>query len=391
MGSLFSGKEGSRRKGLAPALTSARSIPLTSHYPHFLDDTKLLKRYRGSTHHGSFPPQVGAWKKDKVVTLLGDEDGHLLDEEVGPSPVEEYEPDQPTFTGRISIYCTAAAYDIKGLQTHLETRGYRCQTYPEVLHSRYVLRSGVSTGDIMFFEYGVVVFWDPSNAQENSILQDTLKQFEQNALVASKVEEDTFQFRYLPYSKPYIQNDVITMSPNIRDASLLKLSISFALSQSVKLSVLEERVLRMAALTKPLPLALAREGKVKVSDTDVAKLMGRVYIEQSQLNLLGSVLDTPDFFWEQNIPDAMQAIYDRVWDYLEMENRVAVINARLDVLHEMLDMLRLQQNALHGDKMEIIIIALIVVDVFILLFQLAATLGWVGRGLVPHLGLPLLD
>ena len=48
------------------------------------------------------------------------------------------------------------------------------------------------------------------------------------------------------------------------------------------------------------------------SDTDVAKLMGRVYIEQSQLNLLGSVLDTPDFFWEQNIPDAMQAIYDRV-------------------------------------------------------------------------------
>jgi hypothetical protein len=31
------------------------------------------------------------------------------------------------------------------------------------------------------------------------------------------------------------------------------------------------------------------------------------------------------------------------------------------VLAQMLDMLRLQQNALHGDKMEIIIIALIVV------------------------------
>jgi uncharacterized Rmd1/YagE family protein len=54
------------------------------------------------------------------------------------------------------------------------------------------------------------------------------------------------------------------MSPNIRDAALLRLSISFALSQSVKLSVLEERVLRMAAMTKPLPLALAREGKVKI-------------------------------------------------------------------------------------------------------------------------------
>lgn len=34
--------------------------------------------------------------------------------------------------------------------------------------------------------------------------------------------------------------------------------------QSVKLSVLEDRVLRMAALTKQLPTMLAREGKVKI-------------------------------------------------------------------------------------------------------------------------------
>ena len=60
--------------------------------------------------------------------------------------------------------CTSAS----GIDPSL---AHRCQTYPEVLHSRYVLRSGVSTGDIMFFEYGVVVFWDLSNAQENSILQ----------------------------------------------------------------------------------------------------------------------------------------------------------------------------------------------------------------------------
>ena len=173
MGSLFPGKEGSRRKALAPALTSARSIPLTSQYPHFLDDTKLLKRYRGSTHHGSFPPQVsacslqpkclgaapvcvpgraamlpvscsscllkvswqgregignsemgtlqvGAWKKDKVVTLLGDEHGHLLDEEAGPSPVEEYEPDQPTFTGQCAKHagvCTGRMHVKVGLGT----------------------------------------------------------------------------------------------------------------------------------------------------------------------------------------------------------------------------------------------------------------------------------
>ena len=131
-----------------------------------------------------------------------------------------------------------------------------------------------------------------------------------------------------------LQNDVITIAPNLKDAVTLKMAISFALSQvgaarwgaaraarhsmrtrhslatragagqgvgalgrsaramqlgnaaasrhscvplssnrcvpprraaqSVKLSVLEDRVLRMAALTKQLPNALAREGKVKI-------------------------------------------------------------------------------------------------------------------------------
>ena len=49
-----------------------------------------------------------------------------------------------------------------------------------------------------------------------------------------------------------------------------------------------------------------------ISDRDVAKLMGRVFIEQAGLNLLGSVLDTPDFFWEAGVGDQIQAIYERV-------------------------------------------------------------------------------
>ena len=116
------------------------------------------------------------------------------------------------------------------------------------------------------------------------------------------------------------------MSPNLRDAHLTKISISFALSQSTKLSALEERVSRIVGMTRSLPRALAAEGKVQVSDTDIAKLLGRVFIEQTQLNLLGSVLDTPEFFWQA--PDSMQSVYDKVWEYLEMADRIEVINTR---------------------------------------------------------------
>jgi hypothetical protein len=41
-----------------------------------------------------------------------------------------------------------------------------------------------------------------------------------------------------------------------------------------------------------------------------------------------------------------------VFDYLEMEDRIAVLNARLAILHELLDMLRIQGQAQHSDFLE---------------------------------------
>lgn len=51
----------------------------------------------------------------------------------------------------------------------------------------------------------------------------------------------------------------------------------------------------LACFSDPLPVCLANGflPRLTLQDKDVAKLMGRVFIEQAALNLLGSVLDTP--------------------------------------------------------------------------------------------------
>lgn len=160
--------------------------------------------------------------------------------------------EHPTTTGRIAIYCTASSYDTKGLREHLVAGGYACEEHPEVMHSRYVRRDGQATGDCLFFEYGVAVFWDLSPRQEQSLLQvraraglgredglpaergdgaegrprlwrlprgdlrasrrtlrslnlQVLRQFEEGPLTLARVESDTFAFKYLQYSKPFIQ------------------------------------------------------------------------------------------------------------------------------------------------------------------------------------------
>jgi uncharacterized Rmd1/YagE family protein len=103
---------------------------------------------------------------------------------------------------------------------------------------------------------------------------------------------------------------VVTLAPNQKDASLTKLSISFALSQSTKLAVLEDRAGRLAEVTSNLPRALAAEGRVEIGDRDIVKLQGRVFLEQRELGILGTVLETPELLWKA--PDAMVAVYEKV-------------------------------------------------------------------------------
>ena len=48
-----------------------------------------------------------------------------------------------------------------------------------------------------------------------------------------------------------------------------------------------------------------------------------------QVNLLSTVLDTPEFFW--SAPDSMQTLYKRVCEYMELDDRVEVLNNRFSV------------------------------------------------------------
>lgn len=165
-------------------------------------------------------------------------------------------------------------------------------------------------------------------------------------LDAAEIEIDEFLFVWSANEKPHIQNDTFTINYRYANDHLVKLSVSHALAQSTKLSVYEYRVVAIVDETKDLPEVLALTGKVVLTRKAVAQLMGQVFLQKSAVNLLSSVLDTPDFFWESDVPDSLQHLYEGCCSYLEYENRVEVLNQRFGVLQEMLDMLR---DHLHAD------------------------------------------
>lgn len=85
----------------------------------------------------------------------------------------------------------------------------------------------------------------------------------------------------------------------------------------------------MPACTDPLTPAPPAAGKVIISRKAIAQLIGRVFIQKAAVNLLSTVLDTPEFFW--SAPDSLQTLYKKVCEYMELESRVEVLNNRFQV------------------------------------------------------------
>ena len=51
--------------------------------------------------------------------------------------------------------------------------------------------------------------------------------------------------------------------------------------------------------TAHLPENLATTGKVSITSKQIARLIGQVFLQRSAVNLLSSVMDTPEFFCER--------------------------------------------------------------------------------------------
>lgn len=291
-----------------------------------------------------------------------------------PLPIDESK------RGRITLYCIAEELDRKKLDELLRATfpASAIKSYPDVFYLEYIKGTlDQPGGDVFFFDYGVIACWGLTELQEMGLIRSIGEQCQDQPLSVQEVEIDELQFNYSAIEKPHIQNETVTLHKRHAQDHKIKLSISYALSQSTKLSVYEKRVVQMVSETRHLPEALAVSGQVDISSHDIAKLIGKVFIQKSAVNLLSSVLDTPEFFW--HAPDSLQSLYERICEYLELDTRVEVLNSRFQVLQEMLDMLRDHQNNYHNARLEWIVIWLIVVEVLVGLLELLGLFGWVGR------------
>lgn len=242
--------------------------------------------------------------------------------------------------------CICNKYDLKKIKNAFKNE-YKIESFDDVIAFFYE-----DDSCFYIFSFGVVTFWNTSTKIQEDFL-NILKPFSVDDLKYNITDE--FEFENKASFK--IKDDIFYIDQNDFKT---KLAVSFALAQSTKLDTFEFRVEELINKTKDISFNLKEYGKIKLSSKKVAKIRGEIFFEISSVNLLLDFLGIPEFFWEY--PE-VEKYYIRTSKYLDVQDRVEIMNKKLEIIHEIFNMLSDEQKHAHSSFLEWIIIVLILIEI----------------------------
>lgn len=260
--------------------------------------------------------------------------------------------------------CTAHQYVLKSVRAASQKKGYVAQEFHNVLH----MHNPGEKQDIFFFPHGCFVSWGLSWAQEQSILENILP-FSVNPLEKKESHLFTYQVgeKTTLVSHPQFGTDIITIEQGDVNNILLKLAISYALSQSVKLHTHEISIQQTVSENQPISHELAKKGRISLSRKAIAKRIGAIFLAKCSVNLSNDYLEVSEYFWRY---PHLETYYTMAEKFLDMPKRLSTLNQRLDVIHDLILLLNNQLEYRYSSTLEIIIIGLIFGEILInLLYQ----------------------
>lgn len=261
---------------------------------------------------------------------------------------------------RCASYCIAESINLKDLVEHLVDLGLEPQYFDDVVHFKKQ-SSNKSENDVFCFPFGSIVIWNSLEYEEKAILEDIKKACTQ---ITDDIYPDFILFSINDkIEKTYIdeeKNEIFLSS----DSTFVKLSLSHAMAQSIKLYFLEDSVSKLLDRTKDIRYELAKKGSVSMSKKEISKQIGVLFNERYYINLHSDILDTPEFFWRR---PSYEPLYLMTAEFLDIQTRHNILNHRLNMIHELYTILANELNYKHSTRLEIIIIILIAIEVIVAL------------------------
>ncbi|MES2503750.1 MAG: RMD1 family protein [Myxococcota bacterium] len=217
---------------------------------------------------------------------------------------------------------------------------------------------GLERGDVFYFSSGTVVMWGLGVAEEKDVLS-RLTAFEVDPVPEIEIEESRYSIGRIA---KILKDDITLPSDDV----ITKLAFSHGLAQSVKLEIFEKKLAGRIASVSDVPKYLALKGRIPLSRKQLTQMMGELILERNAINLYTDILDTPDFFWEHS---ELEPLYRMVAQDLEITARVTVLNKRLDIIKDLVQVLSQEVNTRYFFAQEWVIVLWICFEVCITILK----------------------
>jgi uncharacterized Rmd1/YagE family protein len=257
------------------------------------------------------------------------------------------------FIMRCSAYCIAENIDLISLKNEIAHQYVSIKLLGEALH--IVLKEEDEyIHDIIIFNYGCVIFWGIAEEDEQTFL-DILTPYLKDPVPKAVME----LYNVMVGEETRVHEEDSTVELGSYDP-LIRLSFSHGFAQSVKLDLFEKSIDISLKNTRPLLDELARTGKSALSKKQLSKKIGDLFSKRNAINLHCDILDTPEFFWRR---PKYEPYYLMSAQYMDIGTRMDILNKRLDVIHELYNILSDELKHAHSSFLEMVIILLIVSEV----------------------------
>jgi uncharacterized Rmd1/YagE family protein len=256
-------------------------------------------------------------------------------------------------------FCIADQIDLSRLDSHFKNN------YPDfiITRSRDVVKLKIESKKpilIYVFKNGTVVSWGIQRYR----IQPYLKQIVQFSLHPSSIQtHDEFSYslgektQITPHG--YYDVDCLVIDKDIDDDDV-RLSLSYGFAQSVKLQYFETFQESLIEKYTPFIKNLSNKGEMYLSRNSIRQIIGEILVAKSEMNLVSNFLYHPKFFWRH---PSLEEYYTLLERYLHIPRRINAINHRLDTLNEVFDMFNSYLENRHSTSLELIIIALIAIEI----------------------------
>lgn len=221
-------------------------------------------------------------------------------------------------------------------------------------------RTGAN-GQVVLFRYGAAVLIGLSPIEEDELLRGI------GARILGRFdhpEDEVAAIEVVPESEDLVApGGPIT----VRDLSAPRLIvIADALAKNVALARDEREVRKVFDVIEPFAAELARSGHVPAKRRQVVRMIGQTLLVQQRISGRIEAEEKPDVLWDY---PPLERLYARLVDEYELKERAAALARKLRIIGETTRALTDLIDTGRSIRLEATIVALIVVEVIILLYD----------------------